>query len=483
MFILTVGILALLAFVDLLAFPDFLSIQRCARATPGFLNSFHPCTWGMPSISPHIINYTTSGVAVAKYNNIRFAHLPVPEGIKEGDNVPVIHWVFGGSYSFGSKDAGDGTVNPEGLFDMFHQSHEKFIFVISNYRLGLYGWMSSPKEDMTANVGLHDAFAGLNWTKKYISRFGGDPERITIAGQSAGGGIVTLMLTAYGGASELPFSQAIVLSPDLMPRRDVALQREDVYNEVLKVTNCANLACLRTASSDVLKIANHRLIVETPIGPGEMCFGPGIGFAPFVDGDIIPEAPIILFEQGKFNKKVQRVITGNTPLEGKGMTMDSDMPEAFPKLVRFYFPTAGDETIRRIKKLFPFPADEPKRLAWDWITSVVFACHASSLAKAYGDNGYRFVMSIPPGTHGLDLSYFFFVNNETTPVASPDVVRQTQIYLHQFLYGESIWPPYSPRFRIMDIVEHGFEFKTDPWVANQICPTLFDIIKDAENAN
>lgn len=67
--------------------------------------------------------------------------------------------------------------------------------------------MSSPDEDMAANAGLHDSFAGLQWTKQYISRFGGDPERITAAGQSAGGGIITLMLTAYGGAGELPFSQ------------------------------------------------------------------------------------------------------------------------------------------------------------------------------------------------------------------------------------------------------------------------------------
>lgn len=73
--------------------------------------------------------------------------------------------------------------------------------------LGLYGWMSSPDEDMTANVGLHDSLAAVQWTKEHISKFGGDSDRITVIGQSAGAGIVNLMLTSYGGKGDLPFSQ------------------------------------------------------------------------------------------------------------------------------------------------------------------------------------------------------------------------------------------------------------------------------------
>lgn len=60
---------------------------------------------------------------------------------------------------------------------------------------------------MDANVGLHDSIAAVEWTKQYISKFGGDPERITVIGQSAGAGIINLMLTADGGKGTLPFSQ------------------------------------------------------------------------------------------------------------------------------------------------------------------------------------------------------------------------------------------------------------------------------------
>ena len=61
--------------------------------------------------------------------------------------------------------------------------------------MGLYGWTSSPDEDVDGNVGLYDATAAVKWTRDHISKFGGDPDRITVMGESAGAGLITLMLT------------------------------------------------------------------------------------------------------------------------------------------------------------------------------------------------------------------------------------------------------------------------------------------------
>jgi len=69
---------------------------------------------------------------------------------------------------------------------------------------------------MDANVGAHDGKAAVEWTKKYISCFGGDPDRITVFGQSAGAAIITLMLTADGGKGELPFSKVRCSPPFLI---------------------------------------------------------------------------------------------------------------------------------------------------------------------------------------------------------------------------------------------------------------------------
>lgn len=73
--------------------------------------------------------------------------------------------------------------------------------------MGLFGWTTSLAEDMDANAGLHDGFAALEWTNKYISKFGGDPDKITAMGESAGATLINLMLLSNGGEGTLPFSQ------------------------------------------------------------------------------------------------------------------------------------------------------------------------------------------------------------------------------------------------------------------------------------
>ena len=60
---------------------------------------------------------------------------------------------------------------------------------------------------MDANAGLHDGVAALEWTKKHISKFGGDPDRITAMGESAGATLINLMLVSNGGEGTLPFNK------------------------------------------------------------------------------------------------------------------------------------------------------------------------------------------------------------------------------------------------------------------------------------
>lgn len=154
---------------------------------------FPPVDLGYAAHEPTHVDTTESGLKIAKYNNIRFAQPPVgelrfrkaqtpppeedeiqdgteyqstdcvssapdfvpfpgvagthwgqedclflnvqvPEGVKPGDNVPVIHWIHGSAYAFGSKDNKETTPDPEGLFNNLAYGDEKFIFVASNYR-------------------------------------------------------------------------------------------------------------------------------------------------------------------------------------------------------------------------------------------------------------------------------------------------------------------------------------------------------------
>ena len=200
--------------------------------------------------------------------------------------------------------------------------------------------------------------------------------------------------------------QAIIASPALMPRRNVSARRQKMYEEVLATANCTSLQCLRSASPDILQAANNHLISEIPTGTGGGAFGPSVGFAPSPDGVYIPDEPEILLRNNSrmHRKPLNRILVGNTAHEAMGLIADDNMPAAFGNLVRADLPKADNQTIQQIQKLFPFPPSNPSQLAWDWATSIIFACHSQSIAEAYADTARRYVMAIPPATHGEDLS-------------------------------------------------------------------------------
>ncbi|KAL2869050.1 Alpha/Beta hydrolase protein [Aspergillus lucknowensis] len=495
--------------------------------------------------APTYVNSTASGTRVALYNNIRFAYPPtgnlrfrkprtpppheagiqdgrdrlyksdcvssapagipfpglngstwgqedclflnvyVPEGVRPGiDRVPVVHWIYGSAYAFGSKDLmWDGMP----LMDHIRSPEDQFIYVASNYRMGLYGWTSAEDEDMDANVGLHDAIAAVEWTQKYISRFGGDPDNITVMGESAGGNMIALMLVAEG--LELPFQKAFLSSPAMLPRRNVTTRRRDVFNQVLKAANCTSLECLRNASPSTLVEANKYLLTEVPGESGGASFGPGIGLGPFPDGHFIPDAMTALFEEGRFNKQVRSVISGNMAAEGLQTTPDVSTAAEFATLVRRLLPGATDRTVQRIRDLYPYPDSEIQAVAVDWTTDAVFACNAQAAARAYADRGHRYVFSVPPATHGLDLNYLFYRSQDQTTMAIEALAREFQSKTLDFIRGQNCasgggvedWPVYGKGFSTANITERGFVTAVDPWATRKNCDLIFDLIMDPSN--
>jgi carboxylesterase type B len=127
---------------------------------------------------------------------------------KKNGGAPVLVWIYGGGYTAGSKADG---YNPAGLLARSQDGEDDGVIYVSlNYRLGAFGWLSGPtfQEDGTPNAGLHDQRFALEWIQKHISKFGGDPKRVTVFGESAGGGSIMSQITAYGGnKGPAPFSQ------------------------------------------------------------------------------------------------------------------------------------------------------------------------------------------------------------------------------------------------------------------------------------
>ena len=167
----------------------------------------------------------------------------------------------------------------------------------------------------------------------------------------------------------------------------------------MKATDCDDLACLRNASEELLFESNKYLINNATISVGGS-LGPGIGFTPVVDGDLVPDLVNELFASGRYHTEIEQVVAGNLVDEAAGFSV----PEEFPEIVRHVLPGADDETVERIRSLYRVSADEPERLAWDWYTDVIFACNAYHTAEAYGEKARRYYMSIPPAVHGLDLT-------------------------------------------------------------------------------
>ena len=87
------------------------------------------------------------------------------------------------------------------MYDWVNQSNPKIIGVNIAYRLNVLGFLSGSEiqADGNANAGLLDQRAALEWVQRHISKFGGDPDTVTIAGESAGGASVVMQIVAYGG--------------------------------------------------------------------------------------------------------------------------------------------------------------------------------------------------------------------------------------------------------------------------------------------
>lgn len=111
---------------------------------------------------------------------------PLADAEREGARLPVLVWIHGGGYKAGSA------ASP--WYDGAAFARDGIVTVTISYRLGLDGFGSVP--GAPDNRGLRDQIAALTWVRRAIGAFGGDPERVTIAGQSAGGGSVLALLAS-----------------------------------------------------------------------------------------------------------------------------------------------------------------------------------------------------------------------------------------------------------------------------------------------
>ncbi len=348
------------------------------------------------------------------------------------DKLPVMVWIHGGGFSTGSGS--------QSMYSGKNIAGQNVVVVTFNYRLGPLGFLSHPllsKESthgVSGNYGLLDQVWALKWVQKNIKAFGGNPNLVTIFGESAGGRSVTdLMISPL---TDGLFQRAISESgtfPDPYPREadNTVAKAEKTGLDVAARLGCDTtpdvLAAMRQKSADDLLKAAY------PKGSGDSTGK----YQPVIDAWVIPDNPWSLYTAGK-QKKVPLLIGTNL---NEGTIFVLPDPAVQKMSVEDYAAAMksiyGDNAAAALAK---FPANDKSAVpaAFAKMHTVMGysagALHAADTTAANGSQVYMYRFSHIPDTalkpfgafHGSEI-FYVFGNFKSDNVEIPDVPAERQL--------------------------------------------------------
>ena len=390
--------------------------------------------------------------------------------------MPVMVFIHGGAYSVGSSRE----IRRQGE----SVARAGVVFINFNYRLGALGYidftaLSTRERPIDCNLGLRDQVAALKWVQGNVAAFGGDPDNVTIFGESAGGNAVTTLMTVPA-ASGL-FVRAIAQSSPpnaIYPSTITAGWARDYLEQLSEVVDNSSTEStslesagelLFASSADDLVVAATRLQLATPDrSPGT------IALSPVIDGDFVPERPLDAFKAGRAHPVP--LIIGTNDREGSLFRGRLDILATTPPRIRAIFANTSKKARNALKAQYPgLPAPRPAAdFGGDfafWYPSVKVAERHARFAPVYF---YRF--DIAPrlvrlagydATHGLELFALFdrmdgwfgramgLLGGRRAFKAAGERMRRNWVrFAHD---GEVLgWPRYTRRRRrtlIIDVVD------------------------------
>ncbi|PYH70533.1 carboxylesterase family protein [Aspergillus vadensis CBS 113365] len=403
-----------------------------------------------------------------------FLDVVVPKSVFEGSEAaPVLVWFDGGGFVTGDKTE----VLPTGLLERGSEVGEDFVYVAVNYRLGAFGWLSDGEG--LGNAGLYDQRLALEWVKEYISLFGGDPGRVTVMGESAGGGSIVHQLAASTGVErELPFQQAIIQSPGWY-MQSVELQKS-TFQQFLELLNVTSLEEARQLPSNQLITANAYQIATTSVY-GTYTYGP------VIDNSFITDLPSRILLDPDFKWKNIRVMTSHTINEGLTFTPPVGVnSSAFQSLIKTYIPDLAPETVDRIAQYWYPPVynassssseklgyNSPLERTSTFMSDAFFQCKNLYLDNVF-DTSYASVFSVPPGVHAQDVAFNFWDHSQPDTELGPfseSLALTMQDYIITFVNqgfptsaenNATEWEAYSKDGRVMNLGLQDIAITSDP---------------------
>jgi carboxylesterase type B len=291
----------------------------------------------------------------------------------------------------------------------------------------------------------------LQWVQDHIFKFGGDASRVTISGESAGGGSVMLLDMAFGGSlGDTLFTNTIAASPYLPMQygyKDWVPSQS--YYAFASLAGCPPFTayggssqtifeCLQSKDTETLQAVNRNVSASGTYGTW--------GFLPVTDGVLVQQLPSQQLLQKSING--QRILVGNNANEGPAFTIqDIETEDDLVAWLQSTFPLFTNDDISKILLYYPSTNASVNPAASVYATNgetgdtalnessvgtgqqqranniyaeTTFVCPSYWLAEAYSDRGrasYKYQYSVPVATHGADVTAYF---GPGTPNQSPD---------------------------------------------------------------
>lgn len=391
----------------------------------------------------------------------------------EVHNAPVLVYIHGGSLMTGQPWYAD--YSGEGL------ARDGIIVVNMGYRLGVFGFYADPElaeespNGTTGNYGLLDQIKALEWVQENIAAFGGDPDNVTLAGESAGSACVSALCTSP--LAEGLFRRVIGESSTTTARYPAHSYRalEDAYAAAEATKECFGAETLE----DLRNVPAEQLVSATDINHHIT-----------IDGYVLTESPYESYRKGIHNE--ESILHGYNRTEGNlFLILDSTNRNNYENKVRGYFGTYADEVL----ELYPAADDKEASGSWQDIYSAVFFSYGhhcwtqqaldngipvyeywftkdnGRLGANHGGEEVYFYGNIPEHSRLYDetdkalgdVMHWYFVNyiaagdpngeglTEWKPVAEPGMV---------FELGAEIGPvpePYAPLHAVLDRMQKEAE--------------------------
>ncbi|KAF9874688.1 acetylcholinesterase [Colletotrichum karsti] len=382
--------------------------RSCIQINPNKLKN--------PPGGRHLV-YESPDESIVQDEDCLFLDIYVPAKAFDKDraHLPVVVWLYGGAYAFGSKDQFNPLYTGQSLLEA---SEYGTIFVTGNYRLGAYGWLAGSymEENGQPNAGLYDQALLFEWVQEYIEQVRGDRYSVSAWGESAGAGSIIHHLIREDGKKDPNFGTFLVQSPAFEWQWDNSKDGslDKTFRTFSDLAGCGDkydIDCLRDAKSDKLVDANQQLFGKVkqtglfPVGPS-------------VDGKWVKTIPTIAFSQGKYWDNIWSNIVSHCANEAQSFTPhDVDSQEKFNSFLATFFPGDKLSNVRdQIRQQYSC-ADHHHGNYTTCLKEIIqdssFTCNTRDLFDSYPDRSYMMEYAYPLrilAYHASDLIPLFSNN-------------------------------------------------------------------------